>query len=276
MTVDRVKAFSSLRQALTTVPLLLMQHFELPFKLYIDASGDGLGAALHPVQTINDKPVERHICFIFRKIKPTEARYGASQMECVCLVWSLEKLNQCVEGCVFEVITDFTTFNHRYSSNLHQLFGTKLFFPPAYHPQTDGLAERVIQTLENMVRRFHAYGLEFKDCDGFTHYWFTLFSELELAYKTSTHASTNQAPAILEKEWKSKLPHHSLRQELVEIHPTAASFKGMLEKDRKHAVRSMEDSFAYAKEKWDKSHATPDFCQPVTQNQSTSMTAKIP
>ncbi|MBW0572590.1 hypothetical protein O181_112305 [Austropuccinia psidii MF-1] len=33
----------------------------------------------------------------------------------------------------------------------------------------------------------------------------------------------------------------------------------MLEKTRDHAIRCMEDSFAYAKEKWDKSHATPDF-----------------
>ncbi|MBW0574215.1 hypothetical protein O181_113930 [Austropuccinia psidii MF-1] len=33
----------------------------------------------------------------------------------------------------------------------------------------------------------------------------------------------------------------------------------MLERARKHAVRCMEDSFAYAKDKWDKSHATPDF-----------------
>ncbi|MBW0502517.1 hypothetical protein O181_042232 [Austropuccinia psidii MF-1] len=33
----------------------------------------------------------------------------------------------------------------------------------------------------------------------------------------------------------------------------------MLEKARKHAVRCMEDSFAYVKEKWDKSHYTPDF-----------------
>ncbi|MBW0574209.1 hypothetical protein O181_113924, partial [Austropuccinia psidii MF-1] len=47
MTVDRVKAFESLREALTTAPLLLMPDFKLPFKLYIDASGDGLGAALH-------------------------------------------------------------------------------------------------------------------------------------------------------------------------------------------------------------------------------------
>ncbi|MBW0577523.1 hypothetical protein O181_117238 [Austropuccinia psidii MF-1] len=33
----------------------------------------------------------------------------------------------------------------------------------------------------------------------------------------------------------------------------------MLEKGRKHEIRCMEDSFAYAKGKWDKSHTTPDF-----------------
>ncbi|MBW0581991.1 hypothetical protein O181_121706 [Austropuccinia psidii MF-1] len=58
MTVDRVKAFEYLREALTTAPLLQMPDFKLPFKLYIDASADGLGAALHQVQIINDKPVE--------------------------------------------------------------------------------------------------------------------------------------------------------------------------------------------------------------------------
>ncbi|MBW0574922.1 hypothetical protein O181_114637, partial [Austropuccinia psidii MF-1] len=117
----------------------------------------------------------------------------------------------------------------------------------------------MIQTLEDMVRRFCAYGVELKDCDGVTQDWCTLLPALELAYKKSIHASTNQTPAILEKGWNPKLPQVSLRKDLVEIHPTAASFKGMLGKDRKHSVRCMEDSFAYAKDKWDKSHATPDF-----------------
>ncbi|MBW0570536.1 hypothetical protein O181_110251 [Austropuccinia psidii MF-1] len=108
MTVDRFKAFESLREALTTAPLLLMPDFKLPFKLYIDASGDGLGAALHQVQIINDKPVEGPICFISGKIKPTEARYGASQIEFLYLVWALKKLSYFLEGCVFEVITDCT------------------------------------------------------------------------------------------------------------------------------------------------------------------------
>ncbi|MBW0544970.1 hypothetical protein O181_084685 [Austropuccinia psidii MF-1] len=129
----------------------------------------------------------------------------------------------------------------------------------AYHPQADGLDERMNQTLEDMVRRFCAYGLELKDFDGFTHYWCTILPALELAYKTSIHASTNQTPAILEKGWNHKLPQDSLTKELIGIHPRAAIYKEMLEKARNHEVRCMEEPFAYAKDKWDKSHATPDF-----------------
>ncbi|MBW0524209.1 hypothetical protein O181_063924 [Austropuccinia psidii MF-1] len=134
----------------------------------------------------------------------------------------------------------------------HQLFGTKLSFSTAYHPQADVLAERMIQTLEDMLRRFCAYGLEYKDCYGFTHDWCTLLQALELAYKTSIHASTNETPSPLEKGWNTKLPQDSLRKDLVELHPTAASFKGMLDKARKHALSFMEDSFSYAKDKLDK------------------------
>ncbi|MBW0535818.1 hypothetical protein O181_075533 [Austropuccinia psidii MF-1] len=78
-------------------------------------------------------------------------------------------------------------------------WGKKLSFSTAYHPQTDGLAERMIQALDDIIRRLCAYGLEFKDSDGFTHDWFTLITELELAFKTSIHASTGKNAAMLEK-----------------------------------------------------------------------------
>ncbi|MBW0513826.1 hypothetical protein O181_053541 [Austropuccinia psidii MF-1] len=178
-------------------------------------------------------------------------------MDSALLIW-----NRVVSwtGIFTNIISDRDAkFTPALWTNFHNLFGTKLSLSTAYHPQTDGFAERMIQSLEDMVRRVCAYGLEFKDCDGLTHEWCTLLPELELAYKTSINASTNQTLAILEKGWNSKLPQDSLMKDLVEIQPTASSFKGILDKTEKHAISCMEESFAYSKDKWDKSHATPDF-----------------
>ncbi|MBW0501118.1 hypothetical protein O181_040833 [Austropuccinia psidii MF-1] len=82
---------------------------------------------------------------------------------------------------------------------LHNFFGTKLSLSKAYHPQTDDLAERMIQTLEDMIRRFCAYGLELKDSDGFNHDWCTLITAIELGGKTSIHSSTGKTQETLEK-----------------------------------------------------------------------------
>ncbi|MBW0571608.1 hypothetical protein O181_111323 [Austropuccinia psidii MF-1] len=129
-------------------------------------------------------------------------------------------------GIFTKIISDRNPkFNSELWTNIHQLFGTKLSFSTAYLPQTDGLAETMIQASKDMVGGCCAYGLELKACDVFTHDWCTLLPELELAYKTSIHATTNKTPAILEKGWDPKLPKDSLRKDFVEIHPTAASFK---------------------------------------------------
>ncbi|MBW0576255.1 hypothetical protein O181_115970 [Austropuccinia psidii MF-1] len=60
-------------------------------------------------------------------------------------------------------------FTSALSTNHHQLIGTNLSFSTAYHPQTDVLSKRMIQTLEDMVIIFCSYGLELKDCDVSTH-----------------------------------------------------------------------------------------------------------
>ncbi|MBW0483916.1 hypothetical protein O181_023631 [Austropuccinia psidii MF-1] len=99
--------------------------------------------------------------------------------------------------------------------NLCQLFVTKLTFSTAYHPQTDGLAENMFQILEDMVRGNFSYGLVLKDLNGFPHYLCTLLSVLEIAYKPSLHASTNQTADILAKRCNPRLPQDSLRKYLV-------------------------------------------------------------
>ncbi|MBW0499853.1 hypothetical protein O181_039568 [Austropuccinia psidii MF-1] len=110
-----------------------------------------------------------------------------------------------------------------------------------------------------MVRRVCEYGLELKDCNGFSNDWCTLLPALELAYKKSFLSDTNKTPAILEKGCNTRPPQDSLREYLLKIHPTATRFKGMLEKARRYGVRLMEGLFGYSKYKWDKSHANPDF-----------------
>ncbi|MBW0514344.1 hypothetical protein O181_054059 [Austropuccinia psidii MF-1] len=144
-------------------------------------------------------------------------------------------------------------------TNLHNLSRKKLPFSMAYHPQNDGLTERTIQNLEDMIRRFCAYGLEFEYSDGFTHDWCILIPALELAYQTSIHSSTGKTPAMLEKGWNPRLPCDTLKKYLVEIHTTAGSFKMMLDKERHNENKCMQDSFKYKKERWDKSHKPPDF-----------------
>ncbi|MBW0520641.1 hypothetical protein O181_060356 [Austropuccinia psidii MF-1] len=136
-----------------------------------------------------------------------------SAMDTALLIW-----NRVISwtGIFTNIISDRDPkFTSTLWTNLHPLFGPNFSFSTAYHPQTDGLAERIIQTLEDIVRRVCAYDLEFKYCDGFTNGWCTLLPALELEYKTFIHASTNQTPAILEKGWTTKLPQCLLRKDLV-------------------------------------------------------------
>ncbi|MBW0504049.1 hypothetical protein O181_043764, partial [Austropuccinia psidii MF-1] len=75
----------------------------------IDAAcSQGLGAALHQRQIVDGEPREGFICYISRQLKDSEFRYGATQTECLFLVWALEELHYYLEGAVFEVYTDCT------------------------------------------------------------------------------------------------------------------------------------------------------------------------
>ncbi|MBW0578366.1 hypothetical protein O181_118081 [Austropuccinia psidii MF-1] len=178
-------------------------------------------------------------------------------MDTALLIWNRFISHTCLlENIISDRDPKFTS---ALWTNLHKLLGTKPSFSTAYHPQTDGLAEKMAQTLEDIIRTFCTYGRELKDSDGFSHDWCAFIPALELAYKTSMHASTGKPPAMLEKGWNPKLPVDTLKKDLVDIHPTASSFKLLVEKVRHHQNQSMNDAFESAKEIWDKSHKTPEF-----------------
>ena len=63
--------------------------------------------------------------------------------------------------------------------------GTKLNFSTAFHPQTDGQSERVIQILEDMLR---AYVMQFRGNGD------TYLPLMEFAYNNSYQSSIHMAP----------------------------------------------------------------------------------
>ncbi|MBW0483670.1 hypothetical protein O181_023385 [Austropuccinia psidii MF-1] len=122
---ERIDAYERIKHELTNAPVLILPEFELPFKLYIDAAcSQGLGAALHQRQIVDGEPREGVICYIFRQLKDSEARYGATQTECLFLVWALKKLYYYFEGAVFAVYTDSTALKsllNMKTTNIHML-----------------------------------------------------------------------------------------------------------------------------------------------------------
>ncbi|MBW0477329.1 hypothetical protein O181_017044 [Austropuccinia psidii MF-1] len=112
-----------------------------------------------------------------------------------------------------------TKFTSEFWTNLYDMLGTKVEFSTAYHPQTDRLSKRMIQTMEDIVGRFFAYGMEYKDHEVNTHDWVTLLPAVQLAYNISQHSTTGRTPALVEKGWNPLLPVAHLKKNLLNIHP---------------------------------------------------------
>ena len=76
-------------------------------------------------------------------------------------------------------------FTSRFWKELQSTFGTRLNFSTAFHPQTDGQSERVIQVLEDMLR---GYVLDFPGS------WDRYIPLMEFAYNNSYQSSIGMAP----------------------------------------------------------------------------------
>ncbi|MBW0502520.1 hypothetical protein O181_042235 [Austropuccinia psidii MF-1] len=178
-------------------------------------------------------------------------------MDTALLFW-----NNIISTCgVPKIIISYrdSKFTSEFWTNLYEMLATKLAFSTAYNPQTDGLAEMMIQTLEDILRRFCAYGMEYKDHEGYTHDWVTLLQAVQLAYNTSQHSATGKKPALVEKGWNPLLPVDHLKTNLLAIHPTARDFYDMWKKACDTAARCIAEAKEYNKQRWDKTHIEPYF-----------------
>ncbi|MBW0556862.1 hypothetical protein O181_096577 [Austropuccinia psidii MF-1] len=91
----------------------------------------------------------------------------------------------------------------------------------------------MIQTMEDILMRFCAYGMEYKDHEGYTNDWVTLLPAVQLAYNTSQHSTTGKPPSL--------------------------DFHDMWKKACDTAAKCIAEEKEYNKQRWDKSHMEPDF-----------------
>ncbi|MBW0541989.1 hypothetical protein O181_081704 [Austropuccinia psidii MF-1] len=153
------------------------------------------------------------------------------------------------------IISDrYPNFTSEFWTNPYEMLGTKLAFSTAYHPQPDGLAERIIQTMEDILRRVCAYGMEYKNHESYAHDWVTLLPAVQLAYNTSKHSTTGKTPALVEKGWNPLLHVNHLKKNLLTIHPTAKDFHEMWKRDCDTAANCIAEAKEYNEQRWDKSH----------------------
>ena len=91
-----------------------------------------------------------------------------------------------LHGVPVSIISDRDPrFTSRFWQKLQEALGTRLDFSIAFHPQTDGLSERVIQVLEDMLR---GCIIDFRGS------WEDYLPLAEFAYNNSYQASIQMAP----------------------------------------------------------------------------------
>lgn len=91
-------AFQTIKEKLTSAPVLACPDFDKVFDLYCDASNVGLGAVLSQEGKV--------IAYASRSLTKQERKFFPTELECLAVLWAIEKFRGYVEGYKFNVITD--------------------------------------------------------------------------------------------------------------------------------------------------------------------------
>lgn len=91
-------AFQTIKEKLTSAPVLACPDFSKTFDLYCDASSVGLGAVLSQEGKV--------IAYASRSLTKQERKFFPTELECLAVLWAIEKFRGYLEGYKFNVITD--------------------------------------------------------------------------------------------------------------------------------------------------------------------------
>lgn len=97
---EATKAFYTLKEKLTSYPILRKPDFSKPFEVICDASILGLGAIL---TQRTEEGHEYPIIFSSRSLRNSEKNYGISKLELLAVVWSVQLYRPYLLGSQFQI-----------------------------------------------------------------------------------------------------------------------------------------------------------------------------
>ncbi|GFU46961.1 retrovirus-related Pol polyprotein from transposon 17.6 [Trichonephila clavipes] len=99
---DQQNAFQSLKNSLTTPPVLKQADGTKPYIIRTDASNYALGAVLLQGEGSDEHPIE----YASRLLTPAERNYSTTEREALAVVWALKKFRGYIEGTEITVASD--------------------------------------------------------------------------------------------------------------------------------------------------------------------------
>ncbi|KAA3456128.1 DNA/RNA polymerases superfamily protein [Gossypium australe] len=140
-----------------------------------------------------------------------------------------------LHGVLLSIVSDRDPrFTSRFWKKLQEALGTKLHFSLAFHPQTDGQSERIIQILEDMLR---CCILEFNGS------WGQYLPLIEFAYNNSFQTSIKMVPYEALYGRKFRTPLHWTERSENKLH------KVDLIKDSEQKVKLIRDCLKAASDR---------------------------
>lgn len=157
--VDCQNAFDKLKQALLSAPILAYADFTQPFKLYIDASFDSLGAVLSQVQEGHERVIA-YACHSLVGAERNDQNYSSYKLELLVLKWAVtDKFKDYPWGAQFTIYTDnnpLVQLNPARLGAVEQRWVSNYTFDIKYHPgatnQNADLLSRLPEVVHDVVR----------------------------------------------------------------------------------------------------------------------------
>ncbi|GJP54226.1 hypothetical protein CLOM_g13324 [Closterium sp. NIES-68] len=99
---EQERAWTTLKEAVKTAPLLKLPNPDEPFLLYTDWSSSGMCTVLCQ----EEKGTERVVAYVSRSCSPAESNYSSYEGEGLAAVWAVELFRPYLQGRKFTLVTD--------------------------------------------------------------------------------------------------------------------------------------------------------------------------